>query len=111
MKLFFETSAQGSIFLMMLPVGMLLAICVDLCGLSGTFRPLWDLCAVLVCFAAIGFGIVLLDDTSLRMYHVLAVLTGYLLYALGVRRLLQTLRHRLAKKDRHAGRKTGEGVE
>jgi len=111
MKLFFETSAQGSIFLMMLPVGMLLAVCVDLCGLSGTFRPLWDLCGVLVCFAAIGFCIVLLDDSSLRLYHVLAVATGYLLYALGARRFFRTLGRRVAKKDRHAGRKTGEGVE
>ena len=111
MKLFFETSAQGAVFLMMLPVGMLLAICVDVCGLSGVLRPLWDLVAVLLCFAAIGVCVVLLDDTSLRLYHVLAVLTGYLLYALGLRRGMHWLRRAVTKKDTRAGRKNAGQVE
>lgn len=111
MKLFFETAAQGTIFLMMIPVGMVLAVCVDICGMAGVFRLLWDLVAVLLCFAAVGFCVVLLNDTSLRLYHLLAVVTGYLLYALGVRRLLQALGRIISKKDAGTGRKTPERVE
>lgn len=89
MKLFFETAAQGSLFLSMLPVGMLLALCIDLCGCIDRFRPLWDLLAVLLCFVILGVSIVLLNDATLRVYHVLAVLTGYLLYDCGIRRMIK----------------------
>ena len=92
MKLFFETAAQGSLFLSMLPVGMLLALCIDLCGCISRFKPLWDLLAVLLCFVILGVGVILLNDISLRLYHGLAVLTGYLLYACGIRRMFSGTR-------------------
>jgi len=46
---------------------------------------------MLLCFSALGIGVVLLGDETLRGYHVLAVLSGYLLYACGVRRALAML--------------------
>lgn len=85
MKLFFETAAQASVFLLTIPLGLLLALLIDLSGRTGTLRPLWDVLTMLAGFAAAGAGIVLLGDSGLRIYHILAMLTGMLLYLLGIR--------------------------
>lgn len=100
MKLFFETSGQWAVFLMMLPVGMALGLSVDLCGYIGTARPLWDVLIVLLCFSIVGVCVVFLCNETLRMYHALAVLSGYLLYTCGIRRVISCLSKLLVTKKK-----------
>lgn len=91
MKLFFETAAQASLFLSMLPIGFCIAVCIDLAGCSGRMKHLWDVLVMLLCFGLIAFSVVLLRDNGLRLYHFLSVLAGALLYLLGVRSLLSVV--------------------
>ena len=86
MKLFFETAQQCAVFLLMVPVGILLALSVDVSSHMTGMKPMWDVLSMLLCFCTIGIGIVLLNDTGLRLYHVLAVVTGCILYTAGIRR-------------------------
>lgn len=86
MKLFFETASQASVFLLMLPIGMLLAACVELTGKTGAGKPIWDILVVLLSGVLLGIGVVFLNDTTIRLYHLLAVLCGWILYCLGIQR-------------------------
>lgn len=88
MKLFFETAAQANVFLVMIPVGLAAAALLDLAAHPSVLRPLWDVLILLLSGAALAFGIVLLGDTGLRIYHLLALVTGALLYVTGIRALL-----------------------
>lgn len=96
MKLFFETAGQGAIFLLMVPIGMLLAFNIDISACAKRTKPLWDVFSMVVCFGTVAISIVLLNDTQLRMYHFLGVLAGSILYNLGIRRVLECF-HRHTK--------------
>lgn len=113
MKLFFETAAQASVFLLTVPLGLLLAFLVDLSGRSGALRPLWDVLIMLAGFAAAGAAIVIFGDSGLRIYHLLALLTGMLLYLLGIRAfacgLFRRLKAAVAKNAPKAAGITPEG--
>ena len=110
MKLFFETSTQAMVFLLMMPLGILFAAGIDVAGFIRIAKPLWDLLLVLLLGLSLGVGIILLGDQGLRMYHLLAVLFGSLLYLLGIRRIVQwicqTCRNYIRKKDAWVGRKS-----
>ncbi|MBE5815428.1 MAG: hypothetical protein E7320_09540 [Clostridiales bacterium] len=88
MKLFFEAAAQAQMFLIMLPVGMLLAVFADLSALGGRFRPVWDVLTVLLAASAYGAGVILLREDGARLYHFLALLVGAMLYLLGIRKAI-----------------------
>ncbi len=115
MKLFFETSAQASLFLLMLPIGFMLALLIDLAGKTGTAKPILDVLAMLLGFASIGICIILFRDGGLRLYHLLSMLTGMLLYLLGIRAaasaVLKWFKQQFGKKDETDGRKAKEKVE
>jgi hypothetical protein len=97
MKLFFETAAQASLFLATIPLGFGIAVLIDLAGRAGTLKPLWDVLAMLTCFGSLAFTVVLLGDGGLRVYHLLSVLIGALLYRLGLRSLLSAVCSRIRK--------------
>lgn len=110
MKLFFETSTQAMVFLLMLPLGILFAAGIDIAGFIRIAKPLWDLLLVLLLGLSLGISVILLGDQGLRMYHLLAVLCGCLLYMLGIRRVVQWIcqngSNHIRKKDDSAGRKS-----
>lgn len=113
MKLFFETAQQCVVFLLMVPVGILLAFSVDVSShMTGT-KPLWDVLSMLLCFSTIGIGIVLLNDTGLRLYHLLAVVTGCILYTAGIRSSFQWFCRVIKNRnnDGKRGRKNNIQVE
>lgn len=113
MKLFFETASQASVFLIMLPLGMLLAACVELTGMTGAGKPLWDILVVLLSGVLLGIGVVFLNDTTLRLYHLLAIVCGWILYRLGVQSFFTMVAKCIARmKNRMAdSRKSGKQVE
>lgn len=98
MKLFFETSAQAQLFLLMLPVGMTIALLADIAGKAGRLCPVWDVLTMLLCFGAVGAGVVLFRDESLRVYHFLAVTMGALLYLTGVRKVFTKSKTKILRK-------------
>ncbi len=91
MKLFFETAQQASVFLLILPIGIAFGVCIDLCACFGTTRPLFEVAAAFLCFLLIGAALVLLNDNTLRLYHLLAFISGWILYSIGLRRLLKAV--------------------
>lgn len=83
MKLFFETAGQAQAFLTAVPLGLLLAACLDASALTGPLRPLADALLVLGGGLALMAAMLLVRDETLRMYHLLALLTGAVLYRPG----------------------------
>ena len=98
MKLFFETSGQAQAFLAAVPLGMLLAAALDLSRYTGRLKPAADVAALLLCSLSLLALTLALRDASLRLYHVLAVVIGALLYAGGVGRVISAARKRFRKK-------------
>lgn len=107
MRLFFETADQARAFLAAVPLGIALAACLDLTSLTGPLRPLADAMTVLAGGAALMAAMLLVRDESLRLYHLLAVLCGAVIYTCGLGRLARAARERLRarKKQRKAAGK------
>lgn len=87
MTLFFETSHQAWSFLGALPAGFLIALCLD----AGRAEGIWRVVLDLLLLSALGFGIVAMiavfHDHSLRLYHLLGMLVGAILYFQGLCRI------------------------
>ncbi|MDD3334197.1 MAG: spore cortex biosynthesis protein YabQ [Eubacteriales bacterium] len=98
MKLFFETARQAQVFLLTIPLGFALALGFDLSSLSGRFRPLWDVLLFLGCAFALICMTLLTKDEGLRIYHLLAVLCGMLLYFCGFGSLWRNVSHKLRQR-------------
>lgn len=97
MRLFFETSMQARVFIALLPVGLLLAACVDAASIARKTKPFWDIVILLACGLGLVVFLALLKDDGVRGYHLLAILTGILLYVCGIGRLWRCCRHHLQK--------------
>lgn len=91
MKLFFETAQQAGGFLVMVPVGLFLAMLTDLTGNCRKSRPLCDVFVMLIGCAILGWLLIVTGDERIRLYHLLAVLTGAVLYMTGLRRIFRCL--------------------
>ncbi len=110
MKLFFETSQQIAVFLIMAPIGFVIGICIDLASMGGRCKPVWDVLVMLLAIGCMGISIVILGQ-ELRIYHFLSLLTGALLYMCGVRTAFQWALRRAKKKACTPGRNQAERVE
>lgn len=100
MNLFFETSSQAGCFLCMVPVGMVSALLMDADVIAGKLRALAD--AILLLFAGLVclLIIVLCRETTLRLYHLLGLLTGAVLYAEGIGKITRRFMYRQDLKRR-----------
>ncbi len=105
MKLFFETAGQAQRFLIMVPLGFALALCLDADAWTGRLRAAADCLFLLLCGWLMLCTICVLRENSLRIYHMLGLLTGAILYLLGVGRIVRTIRRRIflrrQEKERH----------
>ena len=97
MTLFFETAGQAQAFLAAVPLGLVLATCLDASALAGPLRPVADVLMMLTGAAALMAMMLLARDEALRLYHLLAILTGAVLYTQGIGRLVRLIRERLQK--------------
>lgn len=97
-RLFFETSIQAEAFLFTMPLGFLVAACFDLTSFASKGRVLVDVLLMLLCAAALLTGIALMGEAGLRLYHLLALLIGALLYTQGIGRVFKALRAWFARR-------------
>lgn len=103
MNLFFESSRQASSFLVMVPVGFAVALCLEMGRFSRIVQPLTDVFVLLAAGFAVLAGIVFCRDDTLRLYHLLGLLTGVLICTQGIGKIIrwvarrQDLRHRTEK--------------
>ena len=99
MNLFFETSGQAWRFLCVVPLGFAAALCLDAQS-SGVLRVLADI----VLLMSVGMGtlvvIVFCGDARTRLYHLLALVTGALLYWQGMGKIIRHIRHRQELRKR-----------
>jgi len=95
MNLFFETIGQSVCFLMAVPIGLLLAFSLDGYRTEGIVRAVVDILALVGAGLALLALTVVLRDEKLRMYHVLGMLTGCILYVGGIGRLRHGVRFRM----------------
>ena len=95
MKLFFETAGQAQAFLAAVPLGLVLAACLDASALADVLMMLT------AGFALMGM-MLLSRDEALRLYHLLAILTGALLYTQGIGRLVRLAGAWLKKRKKSA---------
>lgn len=110
MTLFFETAGQAGAFLFTLPLGFALALCLDMLSASGKLRPLLDVFVLLGGGAVLGWLILLMQSEEMRMFHVLALLLGALIYLGGVGRLLARLKKRMVSGRRKNTLKEGKAT-
>ena len=103
MTLFFETAGQAQAFLAAVPLGLLLAACLDASVLAGPLRPVADVLVMLTAAASLMAMMLLARDEALRLYHLLALLTGAVLYTQGIGRLVRLIRARLIKAKKTDG--------
>lgn len=89
MKLFFETAAQARAFLAMLPLGIFLAVCYDLASAAKGSRPFWDVLLMLLCGLGVALFLLWTKADGLRLYHLLALCMGCILYFRGIGALLR----------------------
>lgn len=114
MNLFFETSGQAQIFLATAPIGFLVAMLIDMDRGLGPLRPVWDVLCMLACGVMTLMVLMMMRDGGLRIYHALALVTGALLYLVGVRRIILAARYRMKKKRKETSderRKKSGNVE
>lgn len=97
MNLFFETADQGVCFLCAIPLGVLLSFFLDGRQHYGAVRALMDAAAMLCAGIALLALTAFLQEEKLRMYHVLGLLVGCILYVTGVGKLRSYLRKLLSK--------------
>ena len=97
MTLFFETAGQAQAFLAAVPLGLVLAACLDASALAGPLRPVADVLMMLTGAAALMAMMLLARDEALRLYHLLAIFSGAVLYTQGIGRLVRLIRERLQK--------------
>lgn len=109
MNLFFETSGQAYAFLFTLPLGFLLAFCLDLFGKARKLRPLLDICTLLSCGLILVWLLLILQDERMRLYHILAVFLGAILYLCGVGQIAVRLKRALlTRKSRKKAKRQEE---
>ncbi len=107
MNLFFQTHLQAQLFLVSLPIGFLLTLCLDLLSRTSFLRILLDVvCIVVFAFLFLGYTLILRDST-LRIYHFLAILCGGILYWCGIGQLLRLL----WRKVRYAFKKSNTNAD
>ncbi len=98
MNLFFETAHQAGSFLAAAPIGFVVAMGLDVGRRGGIARFLLD---VLVLSAA-GLALVVLlllgREESMRLYHMLGLGVGALLYSGGIGKLSRLARAKIQKK-------------
>lgn len=102
MKLFFETAGQAQAFLAAVPLGLVLAACLDASVLAGPLRPLADVLMMLTAGFALMGMMLLSRDEALRLYHLLAILTGSAALHPGNRQACASGR-RVAEKKKKVG--------
>lgn len=109
MSLFFETSRQSVIFLAFVPFGVLLAMLFSALRRAGRFRALLDVLCLLMSSVAFLCVIVMTKDDGLRLYQLLAVAIGALLYTLGIERALNlTLKKLGSRRQNNASKRSGD---
>ncbi len=101
MKLFFETSGQASAFLLTVPLGFLLAFFLDTHHSFSMFRMWADLSVILLTGILILILLLYSNSAFFRLYHMLGILIGTILYTEGL--------HQLRKRYRRNKRKAQEG--
>ena len=89
MKLFFETAHQADCFLLMIPLGLALAFLLDADVFAGRVRLLLDCLLILAAGAAVLVSIVFWRESGLRLYHLLGLFIGAVLYVHGIGRLIR----------------------
>lgn len=103
MRLFFETSLQAEAFLAAVPLGFFLAAGFDLTSAVRRGRAVLDVLLLLACAGALLCLMRFMKDEGLRLYHLLALCAGALLYVRGVGGLLRALFRRFFKCKRECG--------
>jgi len=96
MNLFFETGSQAFSFLSMVPVGFAAAFCMEIGRFHTSIRALTDVFVMLAAGFVVLVIIVFCRENTLRLYHLLGLLTGTVIYMQGVGKII---RHLAARQD------------
>lgn len=86
----------------MVPLGLAAGFCLDAGVITGRLRPLADAVLLMVTGCAALAMIVLCREAGLRLYHLLGILTGAVLYTAGIGKIIRCIHHRQDLKRRAA---------
>ena len=96
MRLFFETSGQAFVMLLMAYAGALLGVMMDVTafvrrGRGGWLMALLDCLACFLTGMAVAGILIITRQEGLRLYGILGLLLGWLIYDLGLRVLFKAI--------------------
>ena len=94
MKLFFESSGQANVFLLMSFSGFVIALLLDSKSSSGVIRLMVDALIIIWGGVTLLATVVFFRENTLRAYHLLGMLSGVLIYLAGVGKIIRRLRLR-----------------
>lgn len=100
MNLFFETANQAGCFLAAAPIGFAAAMGLDLGRRQGIARFLLDVLVLSAAGVALVVLLLLGREESLRLYHMLGLGVGALLYSSGIGKLARLARAKMQKKKK-----------
>ena len=89
MKLFFETGSQAIAFLCMVPLGFAVMLLLELSKFGTALRIITDVFVLLLAGFAVLAAVVFCQEDTLRLYHLLGLLTGALLCTQGVGKIIR----------------------
>lgn len=110
MMLFFETSKQAWCFLAAVPVGFLIALCLCIGKKEGMIRLLLDLLLLGSCGVALIGMLLFFREGFLRLYHLLGMMLGAILYLNGICQVKRKISRRF-KEKRQRKEESKEGIE
>lgn len=100
MNLFFETANQAVCFLAAAPIGFAAAMGLDLGRREGLARFFLDVLVLSAAGVALVVLLLLGREEGMRLYHMLGLGTGALLYLGGLGRLSKLARSKIQKKKK-----------
>ena len=89
MTLFFETSTQADFFLQTVLLGLVLACCLDLLNIKSYFSVVVDIVVLGLLSGCLILIMIIFQQESLRIYHVLGCMVGSIVYLQGIGKVLK----------------------
>lgn len=108
MKLFFETITQSRIFLLSVLLGFILCFLLDVRIRISGIRFVLDLLTLFCSGVCLVMGLLLSGEHRVRLYHILGILCGSLLYLEGFSKTVRIFRRWGLKRKEGIGSCHGE---
>ena len=105
MTLFFETSTQADLFLKTVLLGLMLACCLDVLNIKSYLSVVVDTVVFCLLAACLILIMIIFQQESLRIYHLLGCMSGSIIYWFGIGKVYKGIVTKINQRKLRACRK------